>query len=138
MPPPEWADPVEGVITSPAGPRINPVTGLTEFHDGLDIACAIGTPVYATRGGTVQAAGASATLGHYLKLAFDDGYTAVYAHLKSVGVSVNDTVTIGETVALSGNSGRSTGPHLHYSLFQNGQYVNPESFVSLSRASSGK
>lgn len=128
---PVWINPVDGVISSPGGLRTNPVNGKKEFHDGLDIACPVGTPVLATRSGTVLAAGVSATYGNYLKLAYDDGFVAVYAHLNSVSVSTNETVRQGQTVAHSGNTGRSTGPHLHYSVFQNGQYVNPVLYVSL-------
>jgi murein DD-endopeptidase MepM/ murein hydrolase activator NlpD len=122
---------VEGIITSPAGLRNNPVTGKREFHDGIDIACTVGTPVLATRDGFVTAKGWSPSYGNYLRLSFDEGYIAFYAHLQRVTVSVHDPVAQGQQVAYSGNTGRSTGPHLHYSVFKDGQYVNPIALVDL-------
>jgi murein DD-endopeptidase MepM/ murein hydrolase activator NlpD len=87
--------------------------------------------VVATRDGTVTATGWSPSYGNYVRLTFDGGYTAFYAHLHQKKVSARDTVTQGQVIAYSGNTGRSTGPHLHYGLFKDGQYVNPDSYVSL-------
>jgi murein DD-endopeptidase MepM/ murein hydrolase activator NlpD len=128
---PAWVNPVEGIITSMSGLRKNPVTGKTEFHDGIDIACPVGTNVFATRDGTVTAAGWSPSFGYYIRLEFNGGYTAFYAHLERILVPVREIVTQGQVIAYSGNTGRSTGPHLHYSLFRDGQHVNPIAYVSL-------
>jgi murein DD-endopeptidase MepM/ murein hydrolase activator NlpD len=126
-----WINPVDGVITSHAGLRTNPVTGKREFHDGLDIACPINTRVYATRDGVVIAKGWSPSFGNYLRLSLDGGYVALYAHLNRSVVSLGESVTQGQQVAYSGNTGRSTGPHLHYSVFKNGQFTNPIAMVDL-------
>jgi murein DD-endopeptidase MepM/ murein hydrolase activator NlpD len=113
------------------GLRINPVTGRKEFHDGLDIACPEGTDVVAARDGSVMAAGYSSSYGNYVKLTYDDGYVALYAHLSKITTRAGEGVRQGQTVAYSGNTGRSTGPHLHYGLFRNGQYVNPIDYIRL-------
>ena len=131
--PPEtiWVNPISGIISSPGGLRINPVTGRREFHDGIDIAAPIGTPVVAPRDGTVLATGNSPTFGIFLRLQHPDGYISFMAHLHGVTVNIGDAVYQGERVAYSGNTGRSTGPHLHYGLFRYGQYVDPINYVDL-------
>ena len=128
---PLWVNPICGIISSPGGLRINPVTGRREFHDGIDIAAPVGTPVVAPREGTVIAAGNSPTFGVFLRLQHPDGYISFMAHLHGVTVAVGDMVRQGEKVAYSGNTGRSTGPHLHFGLFHHGQYVNPIYYVDL-------
>jgi len=126
-----WVNPIYGIISSPGGLRINPVTGRREFHDGIDIAAPIGTLVVAPREGTVLAAGNSPSFGIFLRLGHPDGYVSFMAHLNGVTVSVGDTVNQGQQVAYSGNTGRSTGPHLHYGLFRDGQFVDPINYVDL-------
>ena len=126
-----WVNPISGTISSPGGLRINPVTGRREFHDGIDIAAPIGTPVVAPRDGIVLAVGSSPSFGIFLRLGHADGYISFMAHLHGVAVAVGDNVHQGEHVAYSGNTGRSTGPHLHYGLFRNGQFVDPISYVDL-------
>ncbi len=127
-----WLNPVrDGVITSLGGLRVNPVTSKNEFHNGLDIACPVGTEVYAAHDGTVLAAGHSPTYGKYVKLLYSNGFTAVYAHLSGADLSQGETVKRGQVVAYSGNTGRSTSPHLHYSLFKDGQYVDAQKYVAL-------
>ena len=128
---PLWVNPICGIISSPGGLRINPVTGRREFHDGIDIAAPIGTSVVAPRDGTVLATGRSTSFGVFLRLQHPDGYISFMAHLHSVTVAAGDTVRQGERVAYSGNTGRSTGPHLHFGLFRDGQYVNPINYVDL-------
>jgi murein DD-endopeptidase MepM/ murein hydrolase activator NlpD len=122
---------LDGVVTSLCGPRVNPVTGKKEFHDGVDIACPVGTDVYSTFYGTVEATGDSKTLGKYVRLAYSNGYSATYAHLSEVKVNSGDEVNQGDIIALSGNSGQSTGPHLHYSLRKGEQYMNAYKYVAL-------
>ena len=128
---PIWINPIQGIITSPGGLRYNPVTRRREFHDGIDIGAPVGTPVVAPRGGTVLAAGYSATFGRFLRLSHPDGYVSFMAHLYRVIVRVGDEVIQGQQVAYSGNTGRSTGPHLHFGLFRDGQYVDPFDYVDL-------
>ena len=132
--PPLWVNPIDGIITSLGGLRYNPVTGRREFHDGVDIAAPIGTPIVAPRDGTVVFVGMSSTFGRVLRIAHADGYISFMAHLNSVVVSEGDTVLQGEKVAYSGNTGRSTGPHLHYGIFRNGQYVDPISYIDLPKS----
>ena len=126
----EWLNPVEGTITSLFGMRINPVTQNSEFHTGIDIAVPVGTPVLAVRYGTVQHVGYSALNGHYMRLRCNDGYYIVYAHLSEIKTGLNERVSQGQTVALSGNTGQSTGPHLHYGISRGGQRLDPLSRVS--------
>jgi len=128
---PEWINPVEGTVTSLFGTRINPVTQAPEFHNGLDIAVPEGTPVLAVRYATVYHVGYTALNGVYMRLRCDDGYYIVYAHLSETLVDVNDRVTQGQKVALSGNTGQSTGPHLHYGLSRGGYRVDPLTRVDL-------
>jgi murein DD-endopeptidase MepM/ murein hydrolase activator NlpD len=122
---------LEGVVTSLCGPRVNPVTGKNEFHDGVDIACPVGTDIYSTFYGTVEATGSSKTLGQYVRLAYSNGYSALFAHLSKVYVDKGDEVSQGDIIALSGNTGQSTGPHLHYSLRKGSQHMNAYKYVAL-------
>jgi len=126
-----WINPIDGVITSLGGLRINPVTGRREFHDGIDIAAPVGTTVVAPKDGVVLATGVSATFGKYLQLAHGGGYVSFMAHLNMIKVGVGEKVLQGQQVAYSGNTGRSTGPHLHFGVFFNGQYVDPLGYVDL-------
>ncbi len=126
-----WLNPLrDGIITSLGGLRVNPVNGGLEFHDGLDIACPVGTAVFAAHAGDVLASGYSPSYGYYVRILYDNGYSVVYAHLSETAVNRGDAVSRGQVVAYSGNTGRSTGPHLHYSLFKGGQYVNAYEYVS--------
>ena len=129
-----WVNPIQGIITSPGGLRYNPITGRREFHDGIDIAAPIGTPIVAPRDGTVLAVGNSPTFGRFLRMSHPDGYVSFMAHLYSATVAVGDTVRQGERVAYSGNTGRSTGPHLHFGLFRYGQFVDPIHYVDLPKS----
>ena len=123
---PEWVNPVTGRISSPAGIRYSPITGRQEFHDGVDIAIPVGTPIVAPRSGRVVAAGHSPSFGYFMRIAHDDSaYTTFYAHLSRFAVAIGDAVQQGYRVAYSGNTGMSTGPHLHFSIFYNGQFVDP-------------
>ena len=124
-------NPIDGVITSPGGLRYNPVTGRREFHDGIDIGAPIGTPVVAPRDGTVLAVGNSPSFGKFMRLAHADGYISFFAHLHGFAIGVGENVYQGQQVAYSGNTGRSTGPHLHFGLFRYGQYVDPAGYIDL-------
>jgi len=129
-----WINPIQGIITSPGGLRINPVTLRREFHDGIDIAAPIGTPVVSPRDGIVIATGYSTTWGRFIRFDHQDGYVSFMAHLSRVKVEVGDEVSQGQHVAYSGNTGRSTGPHLHYGIFFGGQYVDPINYVDLPKS----
>lgn len=110
------------------GYRIHPIYQTRIFHDGMDFACDIGTPVYATAAGTVKSAKYERGYGYTVRIDHGYGYVTVYAHLKKVDVKKGQQVMRGETIALSGNSGRSTGPHLHYEVLQKGRPVNPANY----------
>ena len=125
VPYPTWINPLYGPISSPSGMRRSPITGRMEFHDGIDIAVPIGTPVVAPRCGYVLAVGYSQSFGRILRIQHSDEYVSFFAHLNRVTVNVGDRVQQGQHVAYSGNTGWSTGPHLHFGLFRNGQFVDP-------------
>ena len=126
----EWLSPVEGVITSYCGERENPILHKWEKHNGLDIAVAEGTDVIAVKSGTVTEVRTSATYGKLLKYETKDGYTVMYAHLSDVLVKKGEKIRQGQVVAKSGNTGLSTGPHLHYSLWKDETLLDPMEYLS--------
>ena len=121
--------PSEGWISSGFGRRRSPFTGLREFHKGLDIANQKGTPIIATADGVVTFVGRKGFLGKTVKIDHGHGMVTRYAHLQKILKKRGDAVKRGETIALMGNSGRSTGPHLHYEVFLNGIPVNPKKYI---------
>jgi murein DD-endopeptidase MepM/ murein hydrolase activator NlpD len=121
--------PTKGWISSSFGYRTSPFTGKREFHKGLDISGPNGTPVYAPANGKVTFAGNDGGYGLSIVLTHGNGITTRYAHLNRLAVKSGQSVTRGEMVGLMGNSGRSTGPHLHYEVRLNGVFVNPERFI---------
>lgn len=126
----EWLSPVEGVITSGCGDRINPILSKRELHNGLDIAVAEGTDVVAVKSGTVTEVRTSATYGKLLQYETKDGYRVMYAHLSDILVRKGDEIKQGQIVAKSGNTGLSTGPHLHYSLWKGDELLDPMKYLS--------
>ena len=113
------------------GYRINPVLNKEEFHNGIDIAAAIGTPIAAVADGVVTKSGWSDTYGNYIEFITGDGYEIKYAHLSKCLVKNGDTVMQGQIIAESGNTGLATGPHLHYSISDSVGYIDPSFYVSL-------
>ena len=124
-----WIRPVAGRVSSPAGVRYSPIHGTREFHDGVDVAVPVGTPIVAPKDGTVLATGYSASFGMFLRMAHANDYVTFFAHLSQVPLAVGDTVSQGERVAYSGNTGWSTAPHLHFGMFRGGQFVDPQHYV---------
>lgn len=116
-------------ISSPFGVRIHPVTGNKQVHKGIDYAVPMGTNVYAPAMGTVENVWTDRSCGNGIKIKHDMGYETVYCHLSQPLVKTNDIVNSGYIIAQSGNSGRSTGPHLHYAIKYNGEYINPAEFT---------
>ncbi|MBR1743242.1 MAG: peptidoglycan DD-metalloendopeptidase family protein [Lachnospiraceae bacterium] len=125
----QWPLTVAGRISSPFGPRSAPAEGASTFHKGVDIAVSVGTAVLATKAGTVITAAYSASAGNYVAISHGGGVYSYYMHCSSLNVSAGQTVSAGQQIALSGNSGISTGPHLHFALFMGGEYVNPMSYI---------
>lgn len=126
-----WQNPVTGIITSSCGKRRNPVLKQEEFHDGLDIAAAEGTDVVAVKSGSVTAVRKSDTLGLVLEYETQDGFFIRYAHLEKVLVEKGEQIKQGQVVAKVGNTGLSTGPHLHYTVKKDGMILDPMPFVDL-------
>nr|WP_326187481.1 peptidoglycan DD-metalloendopeptidase family protein [Exiguobacterium indicum] len=111
--------PVKGYVSSPFGPRNNPLTGKPELHTGIDLVNAKGTPIHAAAGGIVLRAGSATGYGNVVMVTHlidRQVYTTVYAHLDSISVSAGQTVMPGQTVGTLGSTGWSTGPHLHFEL----------------------
>ena len=120
-----WQSPVTGVITSGFGYRTNPVLGTEELHNGIDIAADIGTKALAACDGVVTDTGRSPTYGIYVTFDTTDGYQVFYAHLSKALVQEGDRVKKGDVIALTGDTGLATGPHLHYSVFRDGKPLDP-------------
>jgi murein DD-endopeptidase MepM/ murein hydrolase activator NlpD len=125
--PSRW--PLRGPVNSAFGKRVSPWTSGSEFHSGVDIGAAVGTQVRAPAPGIVVFAGHNAEYGLTLILDHGNETKSLYGHLSKLQVTVNQRVQRGEVVALSGNTGRSSGPHLHYEIQVNGQPVNPNAYI---------
>ena len=122
--------PAKGRLSSSFGYRQSPFTNKREFHKGLDIANAIGSPITASADGTVTFFGRQGSFGRMLVIDHGFGMITRYAHLEKALVQPGDHIRRGDTIALMGNSGRSTGSHLHYEVRLNGLPVNPENYIS--------
>lgn len=121
--------PTTGYVTSAFGRRRSPFTGETEMHSGLDIANRRGTPVMASADGTVVTASRKGALGKVIEISHGYGMVTRYGHLDRFAKSVGDRVKRGEVVGFMGDTGRSTGPHLHYEVHLNGAPLNPEDYI---------
>lgn len=119
------AMPVGGRVTSGVGTRPSPWTGKPEFHSGLDIPNPIGTPVHASGDGTVESAGTINGNGLTVILNHGQGITTQYSHLSKTLVKKGDRIRRGQQIAQSGNTGKSTSPHVHYEVRINGIPVDP-------------
>lgn len=117
-------------LSSPFGYRWHPTTGQWSMHQGVDLAAPKGTPIYATRSGTVTIATYSSTAGNYVQLNHGDGYSSVYMHMTHYEVKVGEYVKAGELIGYVGSTGRSTGPHLHFGISYKGSYVNPMDYLA--------
>lgn len=114
-------------VSSPYGWRGDPFTGQARFHAGTDLRLAYGTPVAAPAAGTVNFAGERGGYGTTIVIDHGNGRETLFAHLSSLDARVGDRVEAGQTIARSGNSGRSTGPHLHVEVREDGRPVDPRS-----------
>lgn len=121
--------PTSGVVTSPYGSRIHPISGKQSFHTGIDYAPPHGTAIKASASGTVTSAGWLGGYGNAVIVDHGNGYSSLYAHASSLSVSVGQKVSQGQVIAAVGSTGNSTGPHLHFEIRYNGKHVNPANYV---------
>jgi murein DD-endopeptidase MepM/ murein hydrolase activator NlpD len=121
--------PVLGLITDGFGHRRDPFTGRRAFHRGLDISARRGTPIIAPADGIVVFTGRNGGLGKTVRVSHGFGHSTVYGHLDEISVDLGDIVRRGDTIGLLGNSGRSTGPHLHYEVIEDGKSMNPLYYI---------
>ncbi len=124
-----WIEPVEnGTVTDVFGERVNPITGSNENHKGIDIGVGEKSEAVAVKSGVVIDEGYSESYGNWIKYRTYDNYDILYAHLSSVKAEINDEIKQGQVIAYTGNTGSSTGPHLHYEIIKDGEYINPDNF----------
>jgi murein DD-endopeptidase MepM/ murein hydrolase activator NlpD len=121
--------PVTGWVTSEFGRRTNPFGGRGEFHSALDIATKLGAPIQAPADGIVANVEKRPDMGLMIQVEHGRGIQTLYAHLFRASVSKGQVVKRGDVIGYVGNSGRSTGAHLHYSVSMNGVYVNPRKYL---------
>ncbi len=121
--------PTLGFLTSTYGMRVDPFTGLPTLHAGIDFSAGIGVRVVATADGTVIWASTRGSYGETVEIEHLGGLTTRYAHLSRIDVKVGQKVTRGEMIGAVGNTGRSTGPHLHYEIRLNGVPQDPQRFL---------
>ncbi|WP_417660702.1 M23 family metallopeptidase [Pseudomonas sp.] len=121
---------LQGYVSSPFGRRIHPLTGRATVHKGVDFAAKAGSPVISVAAGVVTFSGRKNGYGNVVEVSHADGYTTLYAHNKRNVVQVGDLVKRGQTIALVGSTGRSTGYHVHFEVTKLGRVVNPSSYIA--------
>lgn len=119
------------VITDAYGYRYHPLYGYYKMHYGVDLAVAQGTPIYATKSGTVTTATYGSANGYYVSISHNDGTGSLYAHMTNYTVSVGQYVNQGDVIGYVGSTGWSTGPHLHFEIYYGGVNVNPMDYISI-------
>jgi hypothetical protein len=117
-------------ISSGFSMRIHPIYKIKKFHYGIDFVAEVGTPIYATADGTVTMAQNYHGYGNFIKIDHGYGYSTAYGHLDNIGVRRGQKVVRGEIIGTVGNTGISTGPHLHYEVIYNNKPINPINFFS--------
>lgn len=115
-------------MASGYGRRVDPIYGTLKMHEGMDFSCDVGTPVYATGDGTVISSGWESGFGNLVEIDHGYGYVTRYAHLSKSNVRTGQRVKRGDQIALSGNTGKSTGPHVHYEVRLRGVAQNPVNY----------
>ena len=122
--------PAEGVFTSGFGVRVSPMgDGVEKIHEGIDIAAGIGTPIHAPAAGTIVFAGKKSGYGQIVMMYHGYGLETWYGHTSRILVKAGQKVKRGQVIALVGNSGHSTGPHVHYEVHVNGTPVDPINYI---------
>lgn len=125
----KWPAPSYSRISDDYGNRIHPTLGTQQFHNGLDMAAPSGSPILAAYDGEVIAASYSSTMGNYAMIDHGDGLITIYMHASSLSISQGQMVAKGQQIGKVGSTGRSTGPHLHFSVRLNGSYVSPWNYL---------
>jgi murein DD-endopeptidase MepM/ murein hydrolase activator NlpD len=128
VPPPLRTALVNGTrISSGFGMRMHPIFRYIAMHWGIDIAAPCGSPIYTTADGVVEVAGLMGDYGNYLRIRHGSAYATAYAHASrfATGIYLGAHVTRGQIIGYSGSSGLSTGPHLHYEMYLNGNRIRP-------------
>lgn len=119
------------IVSSAFGFRISPLTGKNQRHRGIDFRCKMGTPIKSTGKGTViKVEDLETGYGKKIEIEHDDHYITIYAHLSQINVKEGQEVEIGEVIGLSGDSGYSTAPHLHYEVIMDGDPVDPAHYMA--------
>ena len=117
-------------VSSDFGYRVNPITGNYGIHGGVDLSADSGTPIKAVLSGKILKSKYSSDYGNFVTIDHGDGLVTLYAHCSKLLVRAGDTVSQGDTIALVGSTGRSTGPHLHLEVRINDVRINPDYFLS--------
>lgn len=116
-------------VTCAYGYRVHPITGNYSFHSGIDIGASSGSPIYASKSGTVTTATYSYVYGNYVTINHGDGFSTLYGHMTNYVVSPGQYVSRGQVIGYVGSTGWSTGAHLHFTIYKNGSTVNPLSYL---------
>jgi len=122
---------IDGWISSLFGMRTGPMTGKMEYHEGVDYAGKVGSPIIAVASGIVTWSGIRYGYGNMVEINHGNGYQTRYAHNKKNLAVVGQKVEKGQVIALMGSTGRATGPHVHFEVVNNGKAVNPKKYISL-------
>jgi murein DD-endopeptidase MepM/ murein hydrolase activator NlpD len=117
-------------LTSPFGWRKDPISGVRRHHGAIDLAAPAGTPVKSAMDGKVASLGYNSVYGNFIILSHDGGYQTLYAHLSAVTVTKGSRAAQGTKIGEVGNTGYSTGAHLHFGVYKNGRAVNPLDFLT--------
>ncbi len=121
----------EAYIGSTFGRRVDPIVGVSALHEGIDFVAEVGTPVFASAGGVVRVAEFHPQFGYMVEVDHGNDFVSRYAHLSKFDVKAGQLVRRGQAIAASGNSGRSTGPHLHFEVLFRGAAQNPARFLKM-------
>lgn len=124
-----WPAPSYTRVSDDYGTRMHPILKVQQFHNGVDLASPSGSDILAAYDGTVVSAAYNASMGNYIMINHGDGLITIYMHASKLYVSEGDDVKRGQRIALVGSTGRSTGPHLHFSVREDGTYVSPWNYI---------
>lgn len=125
-----YVSPVKARVSSSFGYRVHPLENLTKFHYGTDMAALSGDDICCFAEGTVTEVGEDDTQGKYIRVQHPEGFESLYAHCGTIYVQEGQKVSAGEKIGLVGMSGKVTGPHLHFELTKDGEYLNPEFYMA--------